>query len=77
MKFILFYLIHCLRLQRRIGQSGNAQVTWEITSQTAGVGPSPASTFNATSGSVTMPNGVETVLLPLKVSPKKFVSVEL
>ena len=70
MKFVLFQSIHCFRLQRRIGQSGNAQVTWEVTSQTAGVGPSPASTFNATSGSVTMPSGVETVLLPLKVSNK-------
>ena len=70
MKFIPFYSTQCFRLQRRIGQSGNAQVTWEITSQTAGVGPSPASTFNVTSGSVTMPSGVETVLLPLKVSNK-------
>ena len=55
------------RLLRRIGQSGDAQVTWSITVESPGNAPSPSSTFNVTSGSVTMPNGVETVMLPIMV----------
>lgn len=56
------------RLLRRIGQSGDAQVTWSITVGSPGNAPSPSSTFNVTSGSVTMPDGVETVMLPIMVS---------
>jgi len=54
-------------LLRRIGQSGDAQVTWSITVESPGDAPSPSSTFNVTSGSVTMPDGVETVMLPIMV----------
>ena len=67
MLLLTWCLVYILRLLRRVGQSGNALVTWAITSQSAGA-PNPAGTFNATSGSVNMPSGVDTVLLPIKVS---------
>lgn len=55
------YLIYVSRLLRRVGQSGDARVSWEIR-------PQSGAPFNATSGSVNMPSGLGTVLLPLKVS---------
>ena len=55
-----------------MGQSGEADVRWEIKSHSGA--PSPASTFNVTSGSIKMPNGLDTVLLPIKVSYFTFFS---
>lgn len=62
--------IFFFRLLRRLGQSGSAQVTWSITAESPGA-PSPSSTFNVSSSSVTMPDGVETVMLPIKVSQEE------
>lgn len=63
--------IFFFRLLRRIGQSGDAQVTWSITAESPSNAPSPSSTFNVTFGSVTMPDGVEMVPLPIMVSHKE------
>ena len=71
---------HCdffTRLNRRIGQSGNAQVNWVITVKSPGDAPSPANTFNVTSGQVDMPDGVEMVMLPIMVSYKAAVKTVL
>ncbi|XP_068693739.1 adhesion G-protein coupled receptor V1-like isoform X3 [Montipora foliosa] len=54
-----------IRLLRQVGQSGDASVDWEITLQSGG--STPASTFNVTSGSVYLPSGLDTVLLPIQV----------
>lgn len=65
-------LVHLFRVLRRVGQSGDADVRWEIRSH-AGA-PNPASTFNVTSGTIKMPNGLDTVLLPIRVSHFTFFS---
>lgn len=54
------------RILRQVGQSGDASVSWEITSRSGG--STPASTFNATSGTIDLPTGVDKVLLPIQVS---------
>ncbi|PFX17387.1 G-protein coupled receptor 98 [Stylophora pistillata] len=59
--------VFVIRFLRRIGQSGNAQVTWSITANSPGDAPSPTTTFNVTSGTVEMPNGVTMVILPIMV----------
>ncbi len=64
----IFVIFLFFRLLRRIGQSGDVQVTWSITVKSPGNAPSPASTFNVSSGLVTMPDGVEIVMLPIMVS---------
>ena len=54
------------RILRQVGQSGDASVSWEITSRSGG--STPASTFNATLGRIDLPTGVDKVLLPIQVS---------
>ncbi|XP_015763361.1 PREDICTED: G-protein coupled receptor 98-like [Acropora digitifera] len=57
--------VFVIRILRQVGQSGDASVSWEITSRSDG--STPASTFNATSGRIDLPTGVDKVLLPIQV----------